>query len=266
MTNPAGSFIWYELITTDPDAAARFYGSIVGWTVTPGTAEQTGGMDYRMLVRSDGGNAGGMLKLTDEMVAGGARPTWLPYLHAPDVDREVAAIEAEGGKVMMPATDLPVGRIAMVTDPQGIPIYLMDPIPPADKPDAASDVFSVTESQHVRWNELASPDQPASMDFYARHFGFAFNERMSMGEMGDYCFIDHHGVTLGAIMPQMNPQQPALWLFYFGVPSLLAAKQRVEDGGGQIIMGPHEVPGGDWIVVGLDPQGAPFGLVGPKGE
>jgi hypothetical protein len=29
-------------------------------------------------------------------------------------------------------------------------------------------------------------------------------------------------------------------------------------------MGPHEVPSGDWIIIGKDPQGAEFALVGGK--
>lgn len=266
MTNPCGSFIWYELMTPDPDAAATFYGSVVGWKIAPQPSPEAGGMDYRMIERSDGGMAGGVLKLTEETTSGGARPCWMPYLYVTDVDAEVAAIEKEGGKLLMPPMDLPVGRIAMLADPQGIPIYIMTPIPPAGKEDAASDVFSETELQRVRWNELTSPDQAASMDFYARHFGFEFNEKMPMGEMGDYCFIHHHGVRLGAVSPRMNEQQPTMWMFYFGVPSIAEAKARIEAGGGQVLMGPMEVPGGDWIVIGLDPQGAGFGLVGPKGD
>lgn len=266
MPDCAANFIWYELTTTDPDAAARFYGPVVGWTIAAQPSPEAGGMDYRMIQRSDGGTAGGVLKLTGEMAANGARPCWMPYLYVADVDAKSAAIEREGGKTLMPAMDLPVGRIAMLADPQGVPIYIMTPIPPADKEDVASDVFSETEAQRVRWNELASPDQAASMDFYARHFGFEFNEKMSMGEMGDYCFIHHHGVRLGAISPRMNEQQPAMWMFYFGVPSIAEAKAKIEAGGGQVMMGPMEVPGGDWIVIALDPQGAGFGLVGPKGE
>jgi predicted enzyme related to lactoylglutathione lyase len=265
-SSPASSFIWYELMTTDADAAAEFYGSVVGWDVAVQPSAEAGGMDYRMIRRSDGGMAGGVLRLTGEMTAGGARPCWMPYLYTPDVDAKVAAIEKEGGKSLMPAMDLPVGRIAMVADPQGIPIYVMNPIPPEGKEDEASEVFSETEAQRVRWNELTSPDQKASMDFYARHFGFEFNEKMSMGEMGDYWFIHHQGTRLGAVAPQMNPQQPAMWLFFFGVPSIAQAKARIEAGGGQVMMGPVEVPGGDWIVIAADPQGAPFGLVGPKGE
>jgi len=265
MASPARSFIWYELMTPDPDAAAVFYGKVVGWTIAE-QADPSTSFDYRMIGRDDGGNAGGVLKLDDAMIAGGARPCWMPYIYTPDVDAEIAAIEAEGGKLQMPATDLPVGRIAMVADPQGVPIYLMNPVPPADQPDAESDVFDEEAVQHVRWNELASPDQTGSMKFYAEHFGFEFKEKMPMGPMGDYCFIDHHGKRLGAIMQRQSEQQPGMWLQYFGVPSIRAAKAVIEDNGGTVLMGPHEVPGGAWVVIALDPQGAGFGLVGPQDE
>lgn len=255
-------FIWYELMTSDPDAAGRFYGDVVGWTIGP---RPDGEMDYRMIQRSDGGSAGGVLALTAEMQAGGAGPTWLPYLFAADTDAKVAQIEADGGAVQMPAMTLPVGRIAMVKDPQGVPIYVMTPVPPPGMEGMESDVFSVDKPQHARWNELASPDLAASKEFYSRHFGFEFNNSMPMGEMGDYCFIDHEGRTLGAMM-QAQPGQPQVWLTYFGVPSIAEAKRRVEAGGGSVLMGPHEVPGGEWIIVALDPQGAGFGLVGPQGE
>jgi hypothetical protein len=183
-----------------------------------------------------------------------------------DIDAALAAIQADGGKVLMPKKALPVGTIAMVTDPMGAPFYVMTPIPPPGKPEAKSDVFDVAATERVRWNELASLDLARAKVFYAKHFGFAFKESMSMGELGDYCFIDHDGVRLGAIMPK-PPQSPAAgWMFYFGVRSIAAAKRAIEAGGGQVLMGPHEVPGGEWIIVATDPQGAPFGIVGAKGE
>lgn len=266
MATPHGSFVWYELMTPDPDAAAAFYGAVIGWKIAGHASPEAGGVDYRMIVRDDGGMAGSVLKLTDDMIAHKARPWWLPYLAVADVDACVAAIEAEGGKVAMAATDLPVGRIAIVIDPQGAPIYLMTPVPPPGRSNAASDVFDEHALQRVRWNELASPDLDASLAFYARHFGFAFNDRMPMGAMGDYCFIQHHGKTLGAIMPQHDTSQPPLWLLYFGVPSVIAAKDSIEANGGHVLMGPHEVPGGNWIVVAQDPQGARFGLVASRGD
>ena len=264
-----GSFIWYELMTTDATWAAKFYGAVVGWTIAE-HAKLQGGMDYRLIGRSDGGFNGGVLALTSDMLDQGARPTWLGYLHVADVDGAVKDIEADGGRLLMPRRDLPVGSIAMVADPMGTPFYVMAPIPPPDKPDAKSDVFDVSAAQHVRWNELVSADQPRAKEFYARHFGFEFRDSMPMGPAGSYDFMDHGGVRLGGIMP-LQPQSPApnsnaSWLFYFGVRSIAAAKAAIENGGGKVLNGPRQVPGGDWIVVALDPQGAAFGVVGPQGE
>ena len=55
------------------------------------------------------------------------------YIGVDDVDATVAQIEAKGGKALMPAFDIPQGRIAMVADPQGNPFYVMKPVPPAGR-------------------------------------------------------------------------------------------------------------------------------------
>ena len=135
-----GSFIWYELMTSDVAAAAKFYGAVVGWKIADRSDPPDGDMDYRMIGRSDGGYNGGVLSLTPDMVQHGARPVWLGYLHVADVDVAVKAIEADGGRLLMPRKDLPVGAMAMVADPMGTPFYVMAPIPPPGRPDAKSDV------------------------------------------------------------------------------------------------------------------------------
>ena len=111
-----GSFIWYELMTSDATAAAKFYGAVVGWKIAVHSDPPGGDMDYRMIGRSDGGYNGGVLSLTGDMVQHGARPGWLGYLHVADVDVSVKSIEADGGRLLMPRKDLPVGAIAMVAD------------------------------------------------------------------------------------------------------------------------------------------------------
>ena len=267
MSNSAGSFIWYELMTTDANAAASFYGAVVGWKAADRPVSQAGGTDYRLITRDDGGSAGGVLQLTEDMLEHGANPAWVPYLHVSDLDQAVQAITADGGRALMPKMTLPVGDIAMVTDPMGAPFYVMTPVPPPGKPDAVSDVFSVDQAQHVRWNELRSPDLARATDFYARHFGFECNESMPMGPLyGDYQFIDHGGLRVGGMMKQPDLAGPVGWTFYFGVPSALAAKRAIEAGGGTVETDLHEVPGGEWVVIAADPQGARFGVVGPKGE
>jgi predicted enzyme related to lactoylglutathione lyase len=257
-----GGFIWYEL-TTDPGAAGDFYSAVVrGWKF--GDRVPTD-VDYRMIGRSDGGNAGGVLKLTEEMQSGGARPVWLGYLHVRDVDAAVAAIKADGGGVMMEPWDQPgVGRLAMVTDPTGAPFYLMDPIPAEGAPDAKSDVFSVDQPQHVRWNELWSGDPDRSIDFYKRHFGWEQAGDMDMGAMGKYSFVQSAGVNIGAIMPRMPDVPASMWNFYIGVDDIDRAAEAVKANGGQLFQDPMQIPGGEYALNGTDPQGALFGLVGPR--
>jgi len=110
-----GAFIWYELMTTDAAAAKDFYDAVVGWNIA---AESEFPNGYRMISRSDGKFAGGVLPLNDEMQQHGARPTWLGYIYVQDVDAAVASIEQAGGQALMAAFDLPeVGRVAMVSDP-----------------------------------------------------------------------------------------------------------------------------------------------------
>jgi predicted enzyme related to lactoylglutathione lyase len=254
-----GSHVWYELMTPDSDGATKFYGSVVpGWSI----GQPIGGdQDYRMISRSDGGMAGGVLKLTDEMRTEGGRPLWMGYVGVDDVDATVAAIESRGGKTLMPAFDIPQGRIAMVADPQGNPFYVMKPIPPADKPDGQSDVFSPTEEQRVSWNELTTSDPAAARAFYGDLLGWTSDEFMPMGDMGDYRFLAHAGERIGALCP-VQPGGSSGWRYYIRVASISKSVEAVKAGGGTVTMGPHEVPGGDHIIIGNDPQGAEFALVG----
>lgn len=259
MPDQTGGFIWYELMTTDAQGAKAFYDAVVGWNFGEGAEEYQG---YRMINTRDGGMAGGVMPLTAEMQQHGARPTWLGYLNVGDVDSKVAGIEAAGGKALMGPTDIPsVGRIAMVADPQGAPFYVMKPIPPAGRENEPSTVFSPTDQGRCAWNELSTSDPVAARRFYGEQFGWTTDNFMPMGEHGEYRFIDHQGLTLGAISGTMGAQHPH-WRFYFRVPSVGRAKEMAEANGGTIVMGPMEVPGGDHIVVGVDPQGAEFALVG----
>jgi predicted enzyme related to lactoylglutathione lyase len=256
--NPQGDFIWYELMTPDPEGAKAFYDAVVGWDFGKAEADYNG---YRM-INAPGGFAGGVLPLTDEMQQHGARPTWLGYINVNSVDDTVASIERAGGKAHMPATDIPnVGRIAMVADAQGAPFYVMRPIPPAGRENEPSDVFSGDKIGRCSWNELNTSDPAAARRFYGDQFGWTTDDFMPMGEMGEYRFIDHRGLRLGAISGLMPGQHPH-WRHYFRVPSVGKAKETAEAKGGKIAMVPMEVPGGDHIVIGFDPQGAEFALVG----
>lgn len=253
MANPDGTPIWYELMTTDADGAQRFYADVVGWTIAP---TEMGGGDYRILTAPDGQGAGGLMALPGDAPM---KPGWYGYVGVQDVDGIAAKVTQLGGSVHVPPADIPgVGRFAMVADPQGMIFYIMRGDSPQD-----SQAFSPPNDGHCCWNELVTSDHNAALDFYGTLFGWENNETMSMGEMGDYCFVDHAGQRLGAMMTA-GAGWPTRWTYYFAVPSIDAAVAKINRGGGAVTQGPHEVPGGAFIVQGTDPQGIAFALTGAK--
>jgi predicted enzyme related to lactoylglutathione lyase len=260
MTNPQGSFIWYELLTRDASAAKAFYDDVVGWNIDAVSASP--GMDYRMIHAHDG-MAGGVMQLSADMIAGGGKATWLGYIGVDDVDASVASIVADGGAVHLPAFDIPdVGRIAMVTDPQGMPFYVM-----RGASDQTSTAYQRMGFEHVSWNELQSPDPDAALAFYAKQFGITKNGAMPMGEMGEYSFIgnaESGDGMIGAIMGSFQGRPG--WGFYFRIPEIQAGKAKVIAGGGKLHGEPMQVPGGEWVFHAEDPEGVSFGLVSPENK
>lgn len=267
-TQPAaqhGGFIWYELLTRDPDAAAAFYGKVVGWTARDSGQE---GMNYRLFDAGDG-DVAGLMAIPPEAAEAGMRPGWLGYIGVAEVDVAVAQAQAAGATVHMPPTDIPdVGRFSLLADPQGVPFYMMQ-----GASDETSQAFAPNLLGHCSWNELSTTDQEAAFAFYAGAFGWAKGDAMDMGEMGIYQFITLPAAatgegcegsgTIGAMMTR--PQgAPAGWTFYFRVADVEQAAATAQAEGGTILHGPSEVPGGDHIIIGSDPQGATFALVGAR--
>jgi predicted enzyme related to lactoylglutathione lyase len=252
MTSSARPFVWYELMTSDMDAAERFYRSVVGWD-----AQAWGGPDARYTILNAGGKpAAGLMTIPEEARQGGARPAWIGYIYAPDVDAATERLRAAGGHVHRAPADIPeVGRFAVVSDPQGAMFMLFAPSGGDNAPTPPM------TPGHVGWHELYAADGPSAFDFYAAQFGWTVDHDMDMGPMGVYRLFATGGLATGGMMTKPPEVPVPMWLFYFVVPALDAASARVTEGGGQIINGPMEVPGGAWIVQCLDPQGAMFALV-----
>ena len=261
MPNPEGTPIWYELQTADPDASKKFYDHVIGWTVDakPMSPE----MDYRGIATSGGDMVGGVMRLTDDMKANGAKPTWLFYIGVDDVDASVAKVKANGGAVHLPPWDIPgVGRISMVSDPQGIPFYVM-----RGASDQNSTAFDRMGMGKCNWNELITSDQAAGNKFYADTFGWTYPDKMNMGpEMGDYVFVAVGDTTIGATMNHPGHGPDPAWRFYFRTPDIEKTAAKVAEAGGAVMMGPMDVPGGDRIIVATDTHGVVFGAVGPGNQ
>lgn len=254
MRNPPGIPIWYELITSDAEGAKTFYDHVVGWTIQP---PPPGPVDYRMIGAGEG-FVGGVFKMDADMQAAGMRPAWIPYFGVEDVDATAARATELGAKIFVPPSDIPnVGRFSFMADPQGALFYIM-----RGATDQASTVFSRGQMERCGWNELWTNDIEKALPFYATLLGIENRETMDMGPMGGYHFLDVGDTRIGAAA-QMKDQPPQ-WNLYFTVPAIGAAIERVKAKGGTITMGPHPVPTGEFIVLGIDPQGAAFALVAPE--
>jgi uncharacterized protein len=256
MPNQHGGFVWYELLTTDADAAAQFYGAVIGWQARLAEGSDR---DYRIF-GIGGADVAGLMPMPAGADRMSMRSAWLGYVGVRDVDAVAAEVVHAGGTQNVPPTDIPgVGRFALVADPQGIMFYIM-----RGSVDGTSTSFDQTTLGHCHWNELATTDQEAALTFYTKLFGWEKGDAMPMGDRGDYRFIVHHGETIGAMMNRMADGPPPAWNFYFGVEDIDVAARAVSGNGGIIHHGPAEVPGGVYIIVAADPQGALFGLVGPR--
>jgi predicted enzyme related to lactoylglutathione lyase len=258
MSKSPRKFVWYELLTTDPAAAESFYRNVIGW----GTQDSgVPGMSYTIL--SAGAiPIGGLMALPEAALAAGARPGWIGYVDVEDVDASAAEFAKTGGGVHHAAADIPgVGRFAVVADPQGAALALFKnacgqepaPVPPG-------------APGHAGWRELHAADGATAFAFYADRFGWTKGEAFDMGPLGVYQLFKAGGdEAIGGITTKAEAIPHPFWLYYFNVENIDAAAGRVGAARGQILMGPHEVPGGDFILQGLDPQGAMFALVGPRG-
>ena len=84
---------------------------------------------------------------------------------------------------------------------------------------------------------------------------------MDMGPMGVYQLFQIDGKDVGGMMKKMDSMPVPSWVYYFNVDGIDKAVARIAKAGGKIAMGPHQVPGGQWIVTAQDPQGAFFSLL-----
>lgn len=107
---------WSELHTSDPAAALAFHAGVFDWK-----SESWG--DDHILIGSE--HAGSIIRSQP-----GVPASWLVYVNTVDAEATVAKVTALGGKVVMPAVDMPgVGRFAVFSDPTGAVFAVMQNFP-----------------------------------------------------------------------------------------------------------------------------------------
>jgi predicted enzyme related to lactoylglutathione lyase len=246
-----GSFCWFELATTDQNAAKKFYTSLFGWSVDD---SPMGPDDFYSMFKLDGRETGAAYTMRKEQRAQGVPPHWMLYIAVADADQAVSKTAQLGGTVLAPAFDvMDIGRMAVIQDPTGA-------------------IFSVWQAkQHqgvtiggvdntVCWADLSTPDPERASQFYSGLFGWEMMKDPK--DPSGYLHIKNGGDFIGGIPPaeHRNPNAPPHWLLYFQVADVKAATQKVTRLGGKVLMPPRKMENvGTWSIV-ADPQGAVFSL------
>jgi predicted enzyme related to lactoylglutathione lyase len=247
-----GRPVWYELMTTDPAAAEKFYDAVVGWSSAPFAGSPN---PYTVFSRAGNVQVAGLMKTPPGM---NMPPFWSMYIAVPKLEETEAQIKKLGGRELSGVIEVPsVGRMRMMTDPQGAAFYIIEPDSRSEgRPEGPPEIGEGS------WHELMTTDVPAAMSFYQQVFGWQPSEAMDMGAMGTYQMFNRPHGMIGGMMkkPPEMANVPPHWGIYFLVPDINAATDRVKANGGKILNGPMEVPGGDWVVTAMDPQGAAFSL------
>jgi len=257
MATPRGRFIWYDVMTSDPKAAAKFYTEVIGWSAQEHPMADGG----TYTVFSAGPTmVAGLMAIPEAMRAEGVPPCWSGYVSTDDVDAEVRRVEAAGGSIRRPPTDIPnVGRFAVVADPGGAVFLLFKP----NTTETPTPVEPMTPG-HVGWHELYAADPEREFAFYSRLFSWTKDRAIDMGAMGTYQTFATGEAPCGGMMKMCGPVPHPCWNYYIAVVSVAAAADRAVTRGAQILHGPIEVPGGSWIVQARDPQGAVFAMISPR--
>ncbi len=257
-TAEVGRFVWYELLSTDPQGAQAFYPAVTGWSTAPFAP----GDAYTMWV-SRQGPLGGVGELPPAARAMGVPSYWQANVEVADLDAAIALVAQLGGKVFHVETVPEVGRLAIISDPQGAVLALFTPA-------RAMPSHDVAAPGEFSWHELYTTDLAGAFAFYQQVVGWERLGEVDLGPMGTYLLWGRGGVQLGGMMtlppgmvtPDGRPVPPS-WMYYVTVADLDVALAAATAAGARVLNGPMQVPTGQRIVQLMDPQGAAFALTTP---
>jgi predicted enzyme related to lactoylglutathione lyase len=239
-----GKFVWHEQVSSDPKQAQDFYTQLLGWDTE---VFKPGEFDYTM-ISSGGKSHGGFSKAME----GAPPPHWLSHIRVESVDDTIEKAKKAGGKLAAGPFEMgEVGRIAIITDPQGAFVSAYEPESEAP---SSEGVFV--------WDELGTTDVDGAQLFYGEVFGWTASD---MGpEYGGYRIFQRGDTRLAGLMTLPDDSMPAHWQPYVAVDDPDGTTAKAKELGGSALMEPMDVPDVGRIAVLRDPQGAVFGIIRPE--
>lgn len=249
-----GRFVWHDLMTRDPAKARVFYAELMAWKINEVDMGPMG--KYAMLLNGAEG-LGGIMPLTG---APAQVPShWIQYVSVEDVDAACKTAASAGGKVCVPAFDIPgIGRTAVLEDPGGAVI----------SPFRAKDGEMKPETERPAigdfcWFENLTSKPAETKAFYEKVFGWTYEKMPAPGM--EYFVAKSGDKQRAGLMAKPQGVPASAWLPYLNVQKLEDAVKRAEKLGATKLMGEQAMPGiGRWQVI-ADPTGAAVALFQGEG-
>ena len=195
---PPGVPCWIDLIQPDPEATLAFYGDLFGWAYEIRTPE---GAPFRYAYA----------RLDDRTVAGvggppqgeAEPPGWTSYVRVESADDAVAAVAANGGRVLSPPVDIPrSGRVAACTDPEGAVFGVW-------QPDELRGAQAVNAPGTWNFSELHTADPAAAERFYGAVFGWELESFDGPAGFAGFWKVPGYGDFLAERDPEIRERQAA---------------------------------------------------------
>jgi predicted enzyme related to lactoylglutathione lyase len=246
---PPASFIWHELVASDPGTEAVFYADVVGWKTKQDDAS------HFTLLKGRGDAVSGISRLTPALKKRGLAPRWVGRVAVEDVDATVAKTRLHGGQVALEPIDLPDFRFAILVDPAGTTFQVADSKErgPVGKEEGGG-AFS--------WDELATPDGLSMTTFYGSVLRWEVLSVTPVAGEVKYFTLGREGARVAGVFVDPSLRETD-WIAYVDVSDLDQALARATRDGATVIGGPEAVPTGRMARI-RDPEGAIFGLREPS--
>ena len=248
-----GTPCWIDLMVPDQQAGLDFYRDLFGWQAEVGPDEYGG---YSVCTQKGKPVAGLMKTMTQE-----GQPTpptaWTTYFSVTDADAAQAAVEANGGRVLMPASDvMTLGRMFVAADPQGAVFGVWQP-----RDFKGAEI--VNEHGALVWNHLFTTDPAAAGDFYSAVLGVTVGP---MPEMPGFTGVQVKGRTVGGVdnLSRLPEGTPPHWEVNFAVDDTDSVVAALVRAGGTVLQPPFDMEKVGRMAVVQDPQGAVFSVVAPS--
>jgi predicted enzyme related to lactoylglutathione lyase len=245
-----GTPCWVDLMAPDQQAALDFYRDLFGWQGEIGP-EEFGG--YSMCTLR-GKPVAGIMKTPQMEGQPTPPPAWTTYFSSADADVTQAAVNGNGGKVIVPVTDVgTIGRMLVAADPQGAVFGVWQP-----KDFGGAQI--VNEPGALVWNQLHTPDADAAGTFYQSALGL---DSGPMPELPEFTGFQVKGRTIGGVQGMENLPEgtPPHWLVNFSVDDVDSTVDALVHAGGNVLAPAFDMEKIGRMAVLQDPQGAVFAIV-----